>query len=500
MHKFALTLLLFTLPAFATAQEKKPLRWGCDPTGGAPYVFDNNTRGFEVDLAAHLARELGRTSEPTNGEWNKLPELLDRGNLDVVLNGYEYAEQFRGQASIPYYIYRLTLTVNAANADVRGWDDLRGRDGKPGKRVGVLTGSAAARYLDRTFGESIRVQVFDDVANTFDLVATGQLDATVQDNPAANYYVRTDAEKRLRQIDETRGQGFYVVLTRGADAAFREQVNAAIRKGIDDGTLEAIYRKYGLWNDDQERLGYWKNKTWGDGELTAQQQETATTPIVWADAVRLLLSAAGMTVVLAVSAMPLAMAVGLLVAIGRVYGAGWVKVLLAAYVEILRGTPLLLQLWVLFYLLPRLFPAFGGIDPVLIGILGLALNYSASEAEHFRSGFQNLPPGQMEAALALGLSPRTAIRRVVAPQVVRATIPSVTNDFVALFKDTAVCSVIAVMELTKQYNTLYNNHRDQILALAAITALLYLLMSYPLAVLARRLERRLTATKEGGRP
>jgi polar amino acid transport system substrate-binding protein len=497
LKKLALAFLLL-LSLSAHAQDKKPFRWGMDATGGAPYVFDNNTKGFEVDLAAYLAKELGRASEPTNGEWNKLPELLARGNLDCVLNGYEYSEQFRGQASIPYYIYRLTLVVNA-NSEIRSWDDLRARDDKPGKRVGVLTGSAAARYLEKAFGDSIRVQVFDDVANTYDLVATGQLDATVQDNPASAYYVKTDPEKRLRQIEESRGQGFYVLLTRIDDPAFREQLNAILRKGLDDGTLEAIYRKYGLWNDDQERLGFWKNKTWGEGELNAQQQETATTPIVWADALRLLLSAAAMTVLLAVGAMPIAMGVGLLVAIGRMYGPGWLKFVLATYVEILRGTPLLLQLWVLFYLLPRLFPIFGQVDPILIGIVGLALNYSASEAEHFRGGFQNLPRGQMEAALSLGLSPGAAIRRVVAPQVIRAAIPSVTNDFVALFKDTAVCSVIAVMELTKQYNTLYNNHRDQILVLAAITALLYLLMSYPLALLARWFEKRLATTKEGGR-
>lgn len=520
--KILASTVLLILSLSAHAQDKKPFRWGMDATGGAPYVFDNNKKGFEVELAAYLAKELGRVSEPTNGEWNKLPELLARGNLDCVLNGYEYSEQFRGQASIPYYIYRLTLVVNSSNTAIRSWDDLRARDGQPRKSVGVLTGSAAARYLDKAFGDSIRVQVFDDVANTYDLVATGQLDATVQDNPASAYYVKTDAEKRLRQIEETRGQGFYVILTRADaedvhrlaraallgghvlharidDATFQEQLNDLLRKAIDDGTLEAIYRKYGLWNEDQERLSYWKNKKWGEGELNAEQQETATAPIVWAEAIKLLLSAAAMTVLLAVGAMPLAMGVGLLVAIGRMYGPGWLKFLLVTYIEILRGTPLLLQLWVLFYLLPRLFPIFGQVDPILIGIVGLALNYSASEAEHFRGGFQNLPRGQMEAALALGLSPGAAIRRIVAPQVIRAAIPSVTNDFVALFKDTAVCSVIAVMELTKQYNTLYNNHRDQILVLAAITALLYLLMSYPLALLARWFEKRLSSTKEGGR-
>ncbi len=496
MKKLAIAFLLLLSPTLA-AQDKKPFRWGMDATGGAPYVFDDNTKGFEVELAAYLSKELGRFSAPTNGEWNKLPELLDRGDLDCVLNGYEYAEQFRYQASIPYYIYRLTLVVNASNADIRGWDDLRARAGQRRKSVGVLTGSAALRYLEKTFGDSIEVRVYDDVANTYDLVATGQLDATVQDNPAAHYYVQTDAEKRLRQVSETRAQGFYVVLTRGADAEFRARIDAILRKGIEDGTLEAIYRKYGLWNDDQERLGFWKNRKWGEGELSDEQRETATTAIDWPHAFKLLLAAAGMTVLLAVGAMPIAMAVGLIVAIGRMYGPGWLKVVLATYVEILRGTPLLLQLWVLFYLLPRLIPALGQVDAILIGILGLALNYSASEAEHFRGGFQNLPRGQMEAALSLGLSPRAAIRRVVAPQVIRAAIPSVTNDFVALFKDTAVCSVIAVMELTKQYNTLYNNHRDQILALAAITALLYLLMSYPLAVVARRLEHRLASQKGG---
>lgn len=498
MKKLAL-VVLFLLTLSVSAQDRIPFRWGMDATGGAPYVFDNNTKGFEVELAEYLARELGRTSEPTNGEWNKLPELLARGNLDCVLNGYEYSEQFRTQASIPYYIYRLTLVVNAANTDIHNWDDLRARDGKPRKTVGVLTGSAAARYLEKTFGDSIQIQIYDDVANTYDLVANGQLDATVQDNPASAYYVKTDPGKRLKQIVETRAQGFYVLLTRVEDAGFREQLNAILRKGIEDGTLEAIYRKYGIWTDDQERLGYWKNKRWGDEQLTPQQQETATTPIDWPVAIRLLLSAAGMTVVLAVAAMPLAMGIGLLVAIGRMFGPNWLKIVLATYVEILRGTPLLLQLWVLFYLLPRLFPVFGQVDPVLIGIIGLALNYSASEAEHFRGGFQNLPRGQIEAALALGFTPRTAIRRVVAPQVVQAAIPSVTNDFVALFKDTAVCSVIAVMELTKQYNTLYNNHRDQILILAAITAMLYLMMSYPLALLARWFEQRLATAKEGGR-
>ena len=96
-----------------------------DETGGAPYVSDNRTKGFEVELANYLAKELGRKSEPVSGDWNKLPELLDRGDLDIVLNGYEYSEHFAKRSGIPYYLFRLTLVVNKADDEIKSWEDLR---------------------------------------------------------------------------------------------------------------------------------------------------------------------------------------------------------------------------------------------------------------------------------------------------------------------------------------------------------------------------------------
>jgi len=98
----------------------------------------------------------------------------------------------------------------------------------------------------------------------------------------------------------------------------------------------------------------------------------------------------------------------------------------------------------------------------------------------------------MDAALALGMSRATALRRVILPQAVRIVIPPVTNDFIALFKDTSICSVVTVVELAKRYNISVMNNPADIVPLAAMTAMLYLCMSYPLSVLSRRMEAKTT--------
>jgi polar amino acid transport system substrate-binding protein len=138
------------------------------------------------------------------------------------------------------------------------------------------------------------------------------------------------------------------------------------------------------------------------------------------------------------------------------------------------------------------------IPAFVAAVAGLAINYSAYEAEIYRAGLQAVPKGQMEAALALGMSPALAVRRIIVPQAVRIVIPPVANDFIAMFKDTSVCSVITVMELTKQYSV-QRNDTGATLELAALTALLYLIMSIPLARVASLLERRLGRRPEGAR-
>jgi polar amino acid transport system substrate-binding protein len=162
-----------------------------------------------------------------------------------------------------------------------------------------------------------------------------------------------------------------------------------------------------------------------------------------------------------------------------------VRTLLTAYVEITRGTPILLQLFVLYYGLATAIrlPAF------VAAFLGLALNYAAYESEIYRSALEAIGRGQLEAARTLGFSEWQILRLIRGPQAFRIALAPMTNDFVALLKDSSLVSVLTVVELTKQTQIFATNLGSWALP-GALCASLYLAMSLPLSALARRLEQR----------
>jgi polar amino acid transport system substrate-binding protein len=183
--------------------------------------------------------------------------------------------------------------------------------------------------------------------------------------------------------------------------------------------------------------------------------------------------------------MGLAVMIGVLIATGRVYGNAVVRGVLIGYVELMRGTPVLLQLFVLYYGIAAAvrLPAFAA------ALLGLALNYAAYESEIYRGALEAVPNGQLEAARTLGLSELQVLRFIRAPQAFRYALAPMTNDFVALLKDSSLVSVLTVMELTKQTQIFATNLGSWVIP-GLLCAALYLAMSLPLSAVARRLERR----------
>jgi polar amino acid transport system substrate-binding protein len=212
---------------------------------------------------------------------------------------------------------------------------------------------------------------------------------------------------------------------------------------------------------------------------------------------RELLAGAGLTVLIAVLSMAVAVLLGMPIALGRLYGAAPVRWLALGYVELFRGIPVLLLLIAIYYVLPRAadmsewfwFPRLTAFEAA---VLAFGLNYAAYEAEIYRAAISAIPAGQWEAAASLGMGPTLTFRRIILPQAMRVILPPMTNDFVALFKDTSVASVIAVYELNKRYQVLVNDpaNYQYVVQIAVLTALLYLIMSVPLGQLSRYLEKR----------
>jgi polar amino acid transport system substrate-binding protein len=460
------------------------LRYGSDMEGGGPYAYPDarsprGVTGFEVDIMRHLARDLGAEPVFSQGQWDKLLQVLDTGRIDLVINGYEWTAQRARDylATRPYYVYQLQLMVRRGSS-IKNWSDLRLPRPEGGQwTVGVLVGSAADTFAAEQGGPYVDVVRFDGATDAMTAVQNGQYDVTLQDLPAARFYIGRYPSLELAGPPES--HGYYVIYVRKEDGRLRDALDQSLARLIASGDLRRIYEQYGIWTEAQAEL------TRFSGPIVSLTGGAEVRGLALLLQYRSrLMKAAIVTMTLSVTSMPLAMALGLLIAIGRLYGPRLLRGLLYGYVELLRGTPLMLQLFVLFYLL--------NLPPWIAGIAGLAINYSAYEAEIYRAGLQAIPPGQMEAALALGMSRWMALRRVIVPQAVRIVIPPVTNDFIALFKDSSVCSVITLIELTKEYSILANSTGGGIeFALAAAT--LYMIMSVPLSWFSRWSERRLGA-------
>ena len=202
------------------------------------------------------------------------------------------------------------------------------------------------------------------------------------------------------------------------------------------------------------------------------------------------------TIIYCVSAFPLALLLGLILALMSSSRIIWLRGPARIYIEIIRSTPFIVQLFILYY-------AVGAIlltvnleildNAWTAGIAILAINYSAYEAEVFRAGFLSVDRGQTEAALSLGLTSFQNFFRIVLPQAIPLMIPPFVNDFIYMLKDSAIVSVISGTELTSVLNTWVTHHGSNPIPLYTLAIVLYLLLSLPTSYVARYFERRLRA-------
>ena len=493
MNRRLLTLALLALFALgARAADAPPLRWGGDAEGGAPFVeADANDpsklRGFDVEVAEQIAKGLGRKPQFVQVAFSAIDQSVARGDFEIGMSGVEDTPARRAAlaATIPYFEFHEVLTVREGDRDrFKTLSDLRGH------RVGTLGATIAyERLLEAEKHDGVIVVSYDDDVHPYEDLKQGRLDAVLLDNIIAVRSTRRVGGLAIQPVPVATGH--YLGVLAPENGALRDRVNEILKARMRDGTLERIYRKWEIWDDYQP--AFFASVLGGAEAAPAVVGTTAVAaaparPTLLQSTISYfpaLLRASVITIVLSCAAMALAVLLGVLIASGRVYGGVITRAILTTYVEVVRGTPVLLQLFVLYYGLSSVIrlPAF------LAALLGLGLNYAAYESEIYRGALEAVPRGQLEAARTLGFTERQVLTLVRGPQAFRIALAPMTNDFVALLKDSSLVSVITVVELTKQTSIFAANVGSWAIP-GALCAALYLVLSLPLSRLAGWLETR----------
>jgi polar amino acid transport system substrate-binding protein len=485
-------LLLAGFFSIDSHAEEKTLRWAADAKSGAPYMFvdakdPTKMQGFEKEIIESLAQKMGRTLVTVQNEWESLVPGLERGDYDIAANGIEITPQREKivDFSIPYY---ATFEQNISRADDYRMDG--GLKSLDGKKVGTLKASLAHYILEKE--TKAKIVFYEQETSGYHDVEIGRLDSFFADYPIALYYALSNP--KLKASGPPVGKMFYGIAVSKRNPELLREINQALGEMLVSGDIEKILAKWNLMHPfTVEAMGLKtkiENKQEELNKVASQQSKQLTfgdRMELYRKILPLLLKGALTSIEVSIVSMMLAITFGLLLALMRLYGNTGVAFFSQAIVEMLRGTPLLIQLYLIFFGLPYL-----GIHltPFWAAVIGLGMNYGAYEAENYRAGIEAVPHTQLEAAQALALSPVQRFIYVLFPQAYRIILPPMTNDFISLIKDSSLVSVITMVELTTVYSQLASTYFDH-LGLGILVAILYFLMGYPFVRIARRLEKKM---------
>lgn len=499
MRPLVAFIFLLALPFLALADEPT-LRWGADTDSNAPYGFydaKGKLTGFEYEIISAIAKHMGRKPVLVKNDWDGLIPGLGNNLYDCVICGIEITPDKAQEVlfSNPYYVTFEQLVVRVGTPPITSLEQLSG------KAIGTLDQTAALTMLEKTPG--VIVKTYDQEVNAYADIGT-RLFGVLLDYPIAKYYASPNP--KLHFSGPPFGQIVYGIAIKKGNTQLQAEINKALAEVIASGEMRDILSKWGLWTQTVAgAFGQPEAPSLPDTKFTDFMAQHSADVSLWtrlqgyASNWPLLLNATILTLEISIAGMTLAVALGFTLAIMRVFGPWPLRWLATLYIELVRGTPLMIQLLFIFYGLPKVMDF--SLSPFVAGVLGLGLNYAAYEAENYRAGLLAIPRGQMEAARALGMTRSQGLRFVVIPQSFRLVLPPVTNDFISLLKDSSLVSAITLVDLTGAYNRIATQSFDYF-GTGILIAAIYLLIGLPFVRLARYTEEKLAVDqrKPGQKP
>lgn len=468
LNLLILSMLVF-VPIQAAAQSDITIQPGETVTVGldstfAPYGFldDGEYTGFDIELAEEVFDNMGVDYEFQSIDWSMKEAELNNGNIDMIWNGYSKTPEREELVlfSDNYVEGRVGVLVKN-DSEIQTIADLEG------KKVATQEGSSQLEAIRQQpdLEESLdggRVITFSSFNEVLQELATGRVDAIVVAELVTRYYFSQNGQAGdYRMLDEDFGITETAVGFRQNETAFVEDFNVALNEVLNSEAYEEIENR-------------WFAELGGD---ESGEEANMLAPLLDAAKTTLLV----FFVVLIVS-IPL----GLIIALLEQRAPAWIKAIIQVYVYVFRGSPLLLQLMVVYFGLPFL-----GItlDRVPAALATMIINYAAYLVEIFRGGLNAIPQGQYESLKVLSINKLTGYRRVILPQLWKVVMPSVGNEVISLVKDTSLIYILGLDELLKVGRSLSNQYASMMPYL--YVGVIYLALTGIVTIVLNQIEKRI---------
>jgi len=448
-----LALGLSVIPAFSQTPPN-PFRVATEATF-PPFEFQQGGQltGFDIDLMRAIGEEADLNIDFRNLPFDGIIPALQARTVEAAISGMTITAE-RAQAisfSRPYFRAGLAIAVREDNKTIKNFEDLKG------KRIAVQIGTTGA--LEATKIPGATVSQFDSAALALQELINGRVEAVVNDKPVTLYAIKQAGLRRVKVVGELLTEEFYGIAL-PKNSPYLQLINDALGRVIESGRYDAIFRQW------------FSSFNWG--ELFYN----------------LIFKGVPWTILLTVLSFLFGLIGGTLVAIALISPYKWLKIICRIYVDFFRGTPMLVQLFLIYFGLPGLFREIGlniDLDRLPAALFALSLNVAAYLAEIMRGGIQSIDNGQWEACSSLGMSPVQTMREVIFPQAFRRMLPPLGNEFITLIKDTSLAAVIGFEELFRQGQLMVATTYKAFEIYIAV-ALVYLVLTTLSSVVFKRLE------------
>lgn len=435
--------------------------------GFAPFEYYQNGKivGVDIEIGEAIAKKLNKKLVVKDIAFSSIINEIKTGKSDIGAAGISYTEERAKEVNftINYTISKQIIIVRK-NSSIKDINDIKGK-------VAVQLGTVADTYLTEKYPNITLIREKQFMAAIEDLKGN-KVDAVVMDEIPAKKLINND----LIILDKVLIEDSYGMVINKEDSELLSTANEVIKDLKENGSIdEMIYRHLS-----------------GD-KLVKKQSITDRmyNSIIRDGRYKYILEGLKNTILMSIGAVTIGIILGSLLAIIRNYHDNTKKLkvfsfLSKMYVNIIRGTPSILQLMIIYYVIFSK----QNVNIVLVGILAFGINSSAYVAEIVRAGLNSIDKGQKEAGFALGLNYPKVMRYIVFPQAIKNVLPALGNEFITLVKETAVGAYIGIVELTKASDIIASRTYDYFFPLIII-AIIYLIITFTLSKLVSLMEKRL---------